>query len=164
MDDTQRNTPNLIHWFHVGLAGLVLCVAGAFTDLTHAEADYVSPAQITEMQTQFEAARMDDPSVLTAHAWTCDMFGVHTHLYVERDLKLYAFRRNDASTDKSDPTFANTGGAPHETYRIKDQTLEARDYKQTLDQVRVMKDGRLISRLSVPARGITVAYAICRGS
>jgi hypothetical protein len=119
------------------------------------DVEYISPDQQKQLETQFKEARFSptkDTKTLQSHEWTCSMYGVRSHLQVQRDLKLYKWSEewhNDGAQIVSDYK-----ASPEALIGLKDRFE---------DQVKVTKDGQLVSRLSLNTPEKTVlAYSVCK--
>src|ERR1035437_1266100 len=57
-----------------------------------AEVEFISPERRIELESLFKEAQFTpdkDTPKIKGHEWTCDMFGMRTHLQIQRGLKLY---------------------------------------------------------------------------
>lgn len=126
-------------------------IPSAFADL-----EYVSPTQRKLLQKTFLTSSFK-VSAKVQGKWKCDMFGMRTHLQVQRDMELY-----DWSQGEKPNLWTNQGAQPVSAYKVSHGTLTG-THDRFEDQVKYTDDGRLISQLSVvtPNR-MVVAYSLCR--
>ena len=124
-----------------------------------ADVQYISPLEQSELEKLFQEARFSpaqDSLTLTNTGWTCAMYGVRSHLQVQRDLKLYKWAIVDGAKN-----WINEGAQPVSAYRVEANALVGRKDRFE-DQVKITKDGRLISRLSLTTPAKTVlAFSLC---
>ncbi len=117
--------------------------------------DYISPLRQTELETLFAQAQFNpkkDLSRLREKTWTCSLYGIRSHMQIERGLRLYRW---------NGPLWHNTGAQAVSEYQLEASALVG--VKARLeDQVKVTEDGHLVSRLSLSAAPKTIlAYAFC---
>ena len=153
MDDAVTKFLKLI-WIPLCL----VLVAPAFAaDLT-----YVTPAEVDRLQEKFAAAHLkaeDVTRVIDTKGWRCDLYGVRTRLQVRRDVDVYRFERLIPTAD-----LKNSGAQPISTYRVSDDALKGSGEHGLVDEVRLTSENELIAKLTIPERGVTVAYTLCHGS
>jgi hypothetical protein len=133
----------------------------SFSAFATAEIEYISPEQQQKLESQFNNAAFDpsqDMRKLQTHEWTCDMYGARSHMQVQHDLKLYKW-----STSSSAPgEWRNSGAQLVSDYKSADSRLIGRKDRFE-DQVKMTKDGLLVSRLSLNSPHQTVlAYSVCK--
>jgi|SRR5665213_3254179 len=125
-----------------------------------AEIEYISPEQQTKLETLFKEAAFNpsqDKAKLQDKEWTCDMYGARSHMQVQHGLKLYKW-------SASSTLFHNDGAQLVSDYKSEaaDNALTGRKDRFE-DQVKVTKDGQLISRLSLnSSRKTVIAYSVCK--
>ena len=132
---------------------LSMALLGAF--LSHAaDLEYISPEVTTRLADQFSAATLDGKDRIQK-AWTCDMYGMRTRLQIQRGIKLYELKPS------TNGHWKNAGAGPVTEYRPAQGALTGKT-DQVEDQIRITKDGHLISRLSLVSPPHTViAYSVC---
>jgi hypothetical protein len=120
--------------------------------------EYISPEKQDALAKQFSSAHMTlaDKKQLE-HEWTCDMYGMRTHLQVQHGLKLYDFRERDGGGLK------NVGAQPVESYSFSADGRLQGQTERVFDRVRLTAQGELIGQLSLNAPGQTlIAYSVCK--
>lgn len=123
-----------------------------------ADFEYITPEQRDKLESQFNQAAFDpaaDSEKLLDRKWTCDMFGARSHMQVQHGLKLYTLESKDGE-------WRNKGAQLVNRYKAESKALIGfRDRFE--DQVKITKDGLLVSRLSLndPAKTI-IAYSVCK--
>lgn len=151
MDDAVFKTLRIL--------GVLFCLPFA---VRAADLTYVTPAQVDELQTTFAAASLtpdDLQTLIGTKGWRCDLYGVRTRLQVRRDIDVYRFTRTIP-----DAEIKNSGAQPITSYAIDAKSLRGTGEHGLIDEVRVTPKKELIAKLSIPERGVTVAYTLCRGS
>lgn len=122
-----------------------------------AEVEYISPERRAELESLFKEAQFtpaQDTSAIRSHEWTCDMFGMRTHLQVQRGLKLYKW------AEKLE--WHNIGAQLVSDYKSEGSALVGHKGRFE-DQVKISKDGQLVSRLSLTSpAGTVIAYSVCK--
>lgn len=108
--------------------------------------EHIETSQVHQLKTVFEAAESVDSEKLLSlkdSKWTCDMFGMTTRLQVEKNVKLYHF------TQDSDESGAlkNRGAQLVKVYKSSKELKGANG--SIHDQIRIAKDGKLVSRLEL---------------
>ena len=138
------------------LYSLLLTIS--FSAFASAEVEYISPEKHAELENLFNSAefRADkDPQTIEAHQWKCDMFGARSKMQVQRGLKLY-----DLKMSGSD--WHNDGAQVISDYQAGELALIGHKDRFE-DQVKITKDGQLVSRLSLNNAAKTViAYSVCK--
>lgn len=123
------------------------------------EVQYISPVEQSSLEQLFLEAHFSaasDAPTLKNNGWICAMYGVRSHLQVQRDLKLYKWSSADGAKD-----WLNEGAQPVSAYQVGNNALIGRKDRFE-DQVKITKDGRLVSRLSLTTPAKTVlAYSVC---
>lgn len=145
MDDARKGyLPSLI---------LFLLLTAALADHASGSLEYVTPEQRAELAKKFEEAEFSNHAEFRHRQWTCDMYGMRTHLQVKRGVKLY--RWND------DKTWTNSGAQIVSDYKLKDQSLIG--IKNGLeDRIKMTGSGQLIARLSITQpESRVLAYSVC---
>lgn len=124
-----------------------------------AEVEYISPEKQKQLESMFKDAHFSmskDAQILKAHGWSCDMYGMRTRLQVQRGLKLYEWNASDGNE------WQNSGAQLVSSYKPEATALVGRRDRFE-DQVRITKDGQLVSRLSLNTPEHTVlAYSVCK--
>ncbi len=137
------------------LLAAALLGATAFT----AEIEYIGPDKQKQLEDLFEKSGYSEPKdthSLKDAKWSCDMYGVRTHLQVQHALKLYKF-----SPDAKSTGWHNDGAQLVADYKAAPGALVGM-HEKFEDQVKLTAEGRLISRLSVISpQKIVVAYSLC---
>lgn len=143
----------------------------------------ISSAQVNKIRTKYQHASSlqspQDQQWVLSQFWKCDLFGVRTRLQMEKDIKLYIFKKLNATDRISPEIISNTGAHPIKSYQWSSQGLKGVS-KPLIDVLRLSSDRKeLISEMSTPeenSRGTkvesipsltqpkskVVAYAICR--
>jgi len=120
-----------------------------------AEVEYISPEKTSQLEGQFDLASFDlnrDKDKLQNHVWVCDMFGARSHMQVQHGLKLYSWKDG----------WKNSGAQLVDSYQADGVALTGRKDRFE-DQVKLTKDGLLVSRLLlVSAKPSVVAYSVCK--
>jgi hypothetical protein len=142
------------------IATLILTLPVLFSGLCQAlDMEYVTDQQRQQLETLFSASDFsphEDSAKMAGKSWTCDMFGVRSHLQVQRDVKLY-----DWSEVKGD-VWNNRGAQLISSYRSEGKALVGHS-ERLEDRVKITKDGRLISRLSARTpQKVVIAYSVCK--
>jgi hypothetical protein len=123
-----------------------------------AEIEYVSPEKQQIIELQFQEASFNpekDAKKIEKQAWTCDMFGVRSHMQAQHGLKLYTL-------SGSAGTWHNSGAQLVSDYKSEASALIGRKDRFE-DQVKLTKDGLLVSRLSLTSGSKSVvAYSVCK--
>jgi hypothetical protein len=127
-----------------------------------AEIEYISPEQQQKIENQFKEASFNaekDLKKIENHAWSCDMFGARSHMQAQHGLKLYDLSSKAASGGGS---WHNSGAQLVSEYKSEAAALIGRKDRFE-DQVKLTKDGLLVSRLSLTnGSGTVVAYSVCK--
>ena len=97
--------------------------------------------------------------MIDTKGWRCDLYGVRTRLQVRRDVDVYRFERLTPTAD-----LKNSGAQPISTYRVSDDALKGSGEHGLVDEIRLTSENELIAKLTIPERGVTVAYTLCHGS
>lgn len=126
------------------------------------ELEYITPERSRSFEEQFSAAgAVGKSSALTQKLmdqkiWSCSMYGMRTHLQVEKSVKLYNFNAKTADGWK------NKGAQPIETYRMASNEIIGKN-DRLQDQVRLDDKGHLISKLSSigSTTPTVIAYSVC---
>lgn len=128
--------------------GLTLSLTGHAVDL-----EYIGPNRRAELEKEFHSAKLP-PAKMPASRWSCDMYGMRTHLQVKRGVRLYDWDKNGR----------NNGAQVASEYLAEDGSLVGRTSRFE-DRVRLSDSGELISelRLREPNPRV-VAYSVCRAS
>ena len=123
------------------------------------EVEYISEEKQKQLETLFNSGHFDaekDSQILRSHVWTCEMFGMRTRMQVQRGLKLYKW-----TVDK-DEVWQNGGAQLVSEYKCESSSLVGRRDRFE-DQVKLTKDGKLVSRLSlITPAGTVLAYSVCK--
>jgi hypothetical protein len=121
-----------------------------------ADFEYVSPQVQRELEARFDQARFNSSKStkqLRNHEWTCDMYGIRSHLQVQHGVKLYRW---------PEATWHNEGAQVTSDYKAEDTALVSRDSRFE-DEVKLTADGQLVSRLSLKSpRKQVLAYSVCK--
>lgn len=125
----------------------------AFATVTDIE--YVSPSTSASLAHQFADAHL--PNQLSG-SWTCDMYGMRSHMRVKRGVNLYRW-------SGTKEIWNNNGAQPVSSYRTQDGSLTGVSQSlptKVIDRVRITRKGQLISELSLASSPKTIlAYSIC---
>ena len=120
------------------------------------EMEYVSPEQKAQLVKDFEQAKVETAEGLLNKKWNCDMYGVRSRLQVQRNVKLYSFKRDFSGA------FKNYGSQVVADYKSDSRGLLGLNDRFE-DQLRMTPSGQLISRLSLrQPEPIVLAYAVCK--
>jgi hypothetical protein len=123
-----------------------------------AEIEYISPEQSQKIENQFKEASFNaekDAKKIENQAWTCDMFGARSHMQAQHGLKLYNLSSKSGA-------WLNSGAQLVTEYKSEATALIGRKDRFE-DQVKLTKDGLLVSRLSlIKGTGTVVAYSVCK--
>jgi len=123
-----------------------------------AEVEYISPERQTQLEEQFNKASFDiahDAKRLAGHTWSCDMYGARSHMQVQHGLKLYTLNVKDGQ-------WSNSGAQLVSEYTSQNSSLTGRKDRFE-DQVKITKDGQLVSRLTLTDGSRSVlAYSVCK--
>jgi hypothetical protein len=123
-----------------------------------AEVEYISPERQTQLEDEFNKATFDvsqDAKRLAGHSWSCDMYGARSHMQVQHGLKLYAWKEKAGQ-------WSNSGAQLVSEYVSQNSSLTGRKDRFE-DQVKITKDGQLISRLTLADGSKSVlAYSVCK--
>lgn len=120
------------------------------------EIEYISPEQKNEISAEFERAKNESAEKAIGRRWSCDMFGVRSGLQVQRGVKLYSLQAGLEGAVK------NTGSQVVSNYLAVDGRLKGQN-ERFEDELRMTRDGRLISRLSLRQGSPSViAYSLCK--
>lgn len=119
------------------------------------EVEYISPQKQKQLEAMFNHAGFSarkDARIFKEKNWTCEMYGMRSRLQVQRGLKLYKWS-ND---------WHNDGAQVVSQYKAENFSLVGRGDRFE-DQVKITKDGQLISRLTLTSSKSTVlAYSVCK--
>lgn len=133
---------------------LFLCTAAA----NAGDVEYISKEKQTELETLFKEAQFSpskDAQVLKSKEWRCDMYGMRSRLQVQRGLKLYQWKEDSGK-------WQNKGAQLVSEYKSENSSLKGRRDRFE-DEVKVTKDGQLVSRLSLASpAGSVIAYSVCK--
>lgn len=120
-----------------------------------AEVEYISPEQHTKLENLFKDATFNpekDAKTIQNHEWSCDMYGARSKMQVQHGLKLYKLSKE----------WQNSGAQLVSEYKSESTALIGRKDRFE-DQVKITKDGQLVSRLSLNNANKTVlAYSVCK--
>ena len=123
-----------------------------------ASLEYISPELTKALAAEFSSAGLGDKDqalLKDKKAWTCSMYGVRTRLQVQHGVKLYDWSQAVASGWK------NSGAQPVVDYHVEGGALLGKSAKVE-DRVRLTKEGKLLSQLSLATPPHTVlAYSVC---
>ncbi len=144
MDDTK---PGFFTSVFVSLSLVVTSHAADF--------EYVTPELRASLEQDFNSPNVIpiQDHDLKNKIWTCEMYGMRSHLQVYRGVKLYNWNRK--------ASWQNAGSQIVSEYQIKDGTLIGQSGRFE-DKIKLNHKGQLLSQLSMlrPQRGV-VAYAVC---
>jgi hypothetical protein len=135
------------------------CLCGR-TVASAAELEYITPERQHVLEQQFDHAAFqgthEEQKRLAEGQWSCKMYGVRSHLQVQSNLKLYKWSAPDGQA------WHNGGAQLVSEYKPAAGALIG-THERFEDQVKLTKDGQLISRLSVnsPDAKVVVAFSIC---
>ena len=115
--------------------------------------EYVPIETRQRLEKQFARAKTLTQQDLNS-SWSCDMFGMQSHLQVRRNLSLYEFYPSERSVE-------NRGAQVVRSYSHSPQELVGQNV-QVIDRVRRIKDGILISELALLGSRKVIAYAKCK--
>lgn len=123
-----------------------------------ADVEFISQEKQHELESKFDTGHFsanEDTQAIKSHEWTCEMYGMRTRLQVQRGLKLYKWNASAAE-------WHNRGAQVVSDYKAEKSALVGRRDRFE-DQVRLTKDGQLVSRLSlVSPTNTVVAYSVCK--
>ena len=152
MDDTKKGLARLILFCLVFCSGLGRAI----------EMEYVTQEQSEQLASLFSSASFshkEHASKMSGKSWSCDMYGVRSHLQVQRDVKLYQW------SDSKDKVWHNKGAQLISAYKPGPKVLVGQSGRLE-DQVKFTPDGRLISQLSAgpldTAQKVVIAYSVCK--
>lgn len=128
----------------VGLLNSRLSSAASF--------EFVSPEQRSSLAQEFQLAHSPKSTELNK-SWNCDMYGMRSHLQVERNISLYKF---DLKASK----FINQGSHVVHDYQLSTKALVG-STSTLIDQVKITDKGTLIAQLSTKTPEKIVAYSKC---
>lgn len=137
------------HWIFIICGALAFSCWHSFA--APAEIRYISETERGQLKSDFDTAK---PLTQLSGKWTCDMYGVSSHLQVVKSVHLYAFESNKN-------TFQNRGAQAQIVPVYKSRNGEMTGVGQKIeDRLRQSKDGQLFSKLS--HEGQVIAYSRCR--
>ena len=147
MDDNKLGClPSFIAFLFLSFS-----LAGHSLDL-----EYVSPEVRQDLEAQFasESTIPLTEAAIKTKEWSCDMYGMRSHLQVKRNVKLYQW--------KSGSDWENHGAQLIQKYGIEKNVLVGQ-HDRFEDQVKLDAKGQLLSKLSLttPQRQV-IAYSVCK--
>ena len=110
--------------------------------------EYLETARLDQLQTSFNQASKisgDALKTLNESKWNCEMYGMSSRLQIEKNVKLYYFQ--GVEKDGSIHEFKNKGAQVVTSYRTGEALKGING--SISDEVRMAKDGKLISRLEI---------------
>ena len=122
----------------------------------HAEVTYISPGRnYPPERSQFDEARLDDShEALAGHPWSCSLYGVRSKLQVQTRFETLRLSQGELIVDRTSRSIVREHTATNRsnTYQgAGPRRWWATATNDVLDQIRLTKDGRLVSKLSVPS-------------
>jgi len=142
---------NRENWYWIAL--FVAALAFSSWKTFAADIQYISESERTQLGQDFEQAK---PLTEVSGQWTCDMYGMSSHLQVSKSVRLYSFK-----SDKTE--FRNTGAQAQivPVYTVRKGEMNGSSGNLN-DQLRQSKNGQLLSKLT--HEGHVIAYSRCRRS
>lgn len=135
-----------------------LFLIGSTPSYSVADVEYISPDQQAKIEAKFNEASFDsgkDGETLTKREWICDMYGARSHMQTQHGLKLYTLSNKSGE-------WHNSGAQLVSEYKAGASALIGRKDRFE-DQVKITKEGLLVSRLSLNnAAKTVVAYSVCK--
>lgn len=121
--------------------------------------EYIGADTRSQLERDFREAHAPTAQALRKK-WSCDMYGMRTHLQVKRGMVLYEF--SNASSDASSE-LTNLGRHNVRAYRLTQDGALGETEKLT-DTIKITSQGKLIARLYAKMEGrepLLVAYSTC---
>lgn len=139
------------NWYWIAL--FVAALAFSSWKTFAAEIRYIPENERTQLSQDFEQAK---PMTEVSGQWTCDMYGMSSHLQVSKNVRLYSF-------ESKKEEFENRGAQSQivPVYKVSRGELIGSSGNLN-DQLRKTKNGQLLSKLT--HEGHVIAYSRCHRS